>query len=77
MISEDILIVLETMASQTSGLTATERNAVERALQHLIFDELNMCKRILYMINNNEATIDDVKNFCETFIKSKEENING
>ena len=39
-------------------------------------DDVSMCKRILNMINNNKATVDEIKRFCENYIKSKEEENN-
>ena len=70
---EDYLIVLESMADISSGLTKTEREAVGYAIDHLKNDEVNMCRRILDMIRINGATSYEIREFCENYIRSKEE----
>ena len=74
---EDNLIVLKSMASSTSGLTRTERMAADYAIEHLLNDDINMCKRILDMIRINCANTHEIREFCENYIKAKEEELNG
>lgn len=70
---EDLLILMETMVSKTSGLTRTEIDILGKAINHLKTDEINLAKRIKNMIEANDATTDEILQFCDNFIKTKEE----
>ena len=69
--SEDIILVLETMAF--GNPCRTEKEALEEAIDHIKNDSLNMCRRILDMIRINGATSYEIREFCENYIHSKEE----
>lgn len=69
---EDLLIVLEAMGSKTLGLSQTEREAINQAINHVKNDEINLAKRIKNMIEANGATTEDIVKFCDIFIATKE-----
>lgn len=56
------------------SLSATEKEAIDEIADRLENGgDLHMAKRILNMIENNGASNEDIRQFCETFIRSKEE----
>lgn len=74
MTKEEILILLECMGSSTSGLTRTETQTINEAINYINNnDQLEFARRILAMIDTNDATAADIKQFCENYISSKEE----
>ena len=68
---EDLINVLMNIKF---SLSSTEKEAIDEIADRLENGgDLHMAKRILNMIDNNGASLDDVRHFCETFIRSKEE----
>ena len=69
-----MIIGLETMGSSTSGLVRTELEIINAAIAYIDEnDQLEFAKRILSMIDKNGASSDEIKQFCENYIQSKEE----
>lgn len=70
---EDLINTLDTMTVIT-GLCRTEVEALDEASIYISENNnAEFAKRILNMIENNGASNEDIKQFCETYIKSKEE----
>ena len=68
---EDLINVLMNIKF---SLSSTEKKAIDEIADRLENGgDLHMAKRILNMIDNNGAGLDDVRHFCVTFIRSKEE----
>ena len=68
---EDLINVLMTIKF---SLSSTEKQAIDEIADRLENGgDLHMAKRILNMIENNGASNEDIRHFCETFIKSREE----
>ena len=71
---DDLTIILKTMGR---GLSDTEKRAVSMAADYIEEnDNIEFARRILNMIENNGASNEDIKQFCETYIRSKEEKKN-
>lgn len=70
---EDLIIVLETLAFG-KGNCSTEKEALNIAIDRIKNDSINMCKRILNMIESNNASVTDIQEFCTNYIQSKEGN---
>ena len=69
---EDLVEVLNTMKLVT-GLCRTEIESLSKAANYISEnDNVEFASKILTMIANG-ASNDDIKNFCETYIQSKEE----
>ena len=70
---EDLLIILRSM-ERILGLSQTEKNALNKSIDYINEnDNSGFASRILNMIDANGATAEDIRQFCENFIKSKEE----
>lgn len=71
---DDLTIILRTMGR---CLSDTEKRATLMAADYIDEnDNIEFARRILNMIENNGASNEDIKQFCETYIRSKEEKKN-
>ena len=70
---ESLLVILESM-EVILGLSRTEKQALNMAYEYIDKnDNVEFAKRILRMIESNNAPITDIQEFCINYIQSKEE----
>lgn len=70
---ESLITVLDSMPV-ILGLCQTEKQALDIASNYIQEnDNVEFAKRILNMIESNNASTTDIKEFCTNYIKSKEE----